>query len=189
MRPSTFGNAICAFSDKAGASCPVDMLLSPALTITTPASVLAILIGTLLPVLVERYAHAECGSFSRLALDGNRTTVRFDNPFGDRQAQAGSALFPGSRFVRAPESVKDVWNFLARNSYSCVRHGNDRKSRARIQLHGYEPALRSVFHGVVDQDQQSSSQGAAVCFDRHARVRQAESEPQIVISRQFLSLL
>jgi hypothetical protein len=54
---------------------------------------------------------------SEVAFHVNRATVHFDNPFGDGQAQAGSAFFTRPGFVGSPEPIEDVRNIASQSLF------------------------------------------------------------------------
>ena len=66
--------------------------------------------------------------------------MHFDNPFGDGQAQASSALFTRPSFVGSPEPIEDVRQIGFRNPYSRIRDRNQREIFTLLKIYSYKAA-------------------------------------------------
>src|SRR5690554_12157 len=78
--------------------------------------------------------------------------MMLDDPFGDRQSQAGTAGFSRPRFIRAVKTVKNAGDILRGNTYPVILHLN---LDVTIFFRYFEPDFspgRCVFNAVVHED-------------------------------------
>ena len=93
--------------------------------------------------------------------------MKLGNPFCDREAEAGPAHFPRSRFVNAVEPIENLVEVLFRNADAAVLNLNQRGAVVSLNGERNMSAIRCVLNRVIDQIQKQLSQPASVSHNRH----------------------
>src|SRR6516164_5644329 len=105
--------------------------------------------------LTKRDSKTAAGAICRL--ERQAAAIDLDCPFGNRQAETGSAVFAGACLIDAIEAIEDARLEIARNSWARVGHIDDRPFRRLRDSDLNLSADRRVLDGIVDQIQQRLS--------------------------------
>src|SRR5713226_9522759 len=96
------------------------------------------------------------GAASQRALRLNFSAMLPDDPEGNGQAEARAAGFTRTRMIGTIETLEDMRQILFGNSDAGVAYFNDCAALFAGEVNVYAATLRSIFHGVFENDEQKA---------------------------------
>ena len=111
----------------------------------------------------------EAGALPWFALHPDFAAMRLNNVFHDGQAETGTALVAGARFVQTIKSLKYPAFCVLRDSGAIVCHPNvDFIFSGRRCTNDHNSFLRSIFDAVIDQIPQDLLQSIEIGMGEQA---------------------
>src|SRR5579864_1477439 len=113
--------------------------------------------------------NGECGALSELAIQLDRTVMRFRDPFYDRKPKPEAAVLPGAGLVSAVKALEHMGDGFRWYAGSRVGYLDAETAVIGLELHQDLAARAGVADRIVEQVQHEAAQQFLIAPKSHIR--------------------